>query len=126
MEPTSPQYKNFKAEFATTSKLDTTCDNVDTEEEWESKGNYEIAKQDTRRVTTSPEDDRFNKLARRFEELSNKFENVKRKYNQLWGWMHELDETIMKVHMIANKNSMDIAKERAKRKTTDSHDNTHD
>jgi hypothetical protein len=39
--------------------------------------------------------------------------------------MHELDKTIMKVHMIANKNSMDIEKERAKRKTIDSHDNTH-
>jgi tetrahydromethanopterin S-methyltransferase subunit G len=126
MEPTSTQYKKFKAEFATTTKLDTTCDSVDTEEEWESKGIYKMAKQDTRRVTTSPEDDRFNKLERRFEELADKFENVKRKYNQLWGWMHELDETIMEVHMIANKNSLDIAKERAKRKTIDSHDNTHD
>jgi archaellum component FlaC len=85
-----------------------------------------MAKQDTRRVTTSPEDNRFNKLERRFEELADKFENVKRKYNQLLGWMHELDETIMEVHMIANKNSLDIAKERAKCKTIDSHDNTHD
>jgi archaellum component FlaC len=126
MEPTSTQYKKFKAEFATTSKLNTTCDNVDTEEEWESKENYKMAKQDTRRVTTSPEDDRFQKLEGRFEELSDKFENVKRKYNQLWDWMHKLDETIMEVHMIAHKNSLDIAKERAKRKTIDSHDNTHD
>jgi tetrahydromethanopterin S-methyltransferase subunit G len=100
VEPTSPEYKKFKAEFATTSKLETTCDNVDTEEEWELKGKYKMAKQDTRRVTTSPEDDRFNKLERRFEEMADKFENVKHKYNQLWGWMHELDETIMEVQKL--------------------------
>jgi hypothetical protein len=126
MEPNSSQYKKFKAEFATTSKLDTTCYNVDTEEEWESKGTYEKAKRDKRRVTTSPEDDRYNKLERRFEELSDKLENVKCKYNQLWGWMHELDENIMKVHMIADHNSLDIANERAKRKTIDSHDESID
>jgi predicted patatin/cPLA2 family phospholipase len=77
-------------------------------------------------VSTSPDDDRFNKLERRYKELFKKLENMKCKYNQIWGLIHELDETIMKVHMQSDKNSLDIARERATRQTIDNHENIHD